>query len=233
MSIHDLCLALNVQRGIRKLREDAGDPENLAAARKRLAAAIEAENTTRGALADIDVGDGTGPVLVRQIQTLQNKLSKLTEERIAAESAVGRLESMRSNLRDRAPRWLKESVEREIAAMQRSLPIWRRHQEICAELYQHEKLVEWFKYHGVRYRGTDPFYISYAKVWLSDSVRRLDDGSEAVDVDAIKRHVEKLTRTLLPALQSELATVRAEWGVQVAAVEAPLERWVQHGLHDS
>src|SRR5688500_7161364 len=57
-SIHELCNALMVQRGIRELREGAGDPQKLVAAREALAAAIEAENTTRAALADIDAGDG-------------------------------------------------------------------------------------------------------------------------------------------------------------------------------
>jgi hypothetical protein len=227
--IHQIFSALSRHRCNMELRAAVGDPKILAAARERVAAAIEAENSAAAELADLEVDKGAGPVLRRQIKKLDAKLQELTGARIAAEREVQSIEARRQHLRDRAPDWLKNEVGRDVALWQRSSREWKLADRLESQIRNIDSLVSYWGYSS-RPSASELMFVNWARVHLPDAVNENGPkGPPSVDLEKMKTHVQWLMDEERPRLVMEHDAARTVANDIRREIELPLERWTATG----
>lgn len=239
-SIHEIRRALQRHKGILARRERVGDPAVLEQARQEVEKAAEAERTARAELTDIaDVEGGAGPVLVRQIQNLETRLAALTAARSTAESRLKSLEQERQHLRDFAPAWLRDQVQRSINATRWNHPAYVALEKMKPQLEAiHHAINEWARQTAVdpetgarlsRFDGKHYAFTGYARHYAPQVLSVKTQYEWAVEERQFSVHVGWLKTEKLPQLLAEQAALQAEWKTVLDELEQPLEKWVRFG----
>lgn len=229
-NIHDIIVLLRQHKGIQELRASVGDPDVLADAKAKLAAASDELSKATAELSDMEVSGGNGePMLAKQIRKLQARLEQLIANRDSAANEVNSIEAQRKALREKAPQWLREKVNRDVRSTRWRSELWLRVEEIKATIMSHRNFIRhWLS--SAKRSSIDLLFINYAKVYLPATVRvDKTHGNTTVDLKALEMHYGELEAVTLPALNAELERLTAEWEKIVAEIEEPLDRWMRTG----
>lgn len=247
---HDIDRCLLAHRGLMEARERVGDRQKIADARTLLAAAIEAENTTRAEIGDLDVLTHGVPALSEQIRVLQEKLGELTNARVQAEQNLAGLVAMREKLRAAAPKPMREEIERRLIIEKRLSPAAQRLKALRVEIGEREKIDDqWRRMERWTdekraaaatspnpsdrlvdaFDRNDPVLAMHAQLHCPEACEARKDRRPCINVAKFAEYIAELRTTTLPALRAEREQLRAEWQLVVDEIEKPLERWVETG----
>jgi hypothetical protein len=213
----------------------------LAAARTELLAADTALAEARAEIGDLETTEGAGPALARQIAKLEKRLSFLTYQCEDAARKVAQIETQRSTLRDRAPQWLKQAVNRDTDAIRMKHPSYAARDAIAGKLDLVEKVLRAWNIEGrvdpacnkfePNYQAKNWLYIAYARRWFPEAYEENEKDScqTRVNITKFSQHVDWLKSVEYPRLLAERERLTAEWEQTVAEISQPIERWVQTG----
>lgn len=245
-SIFEMCRKLEWHRGILNLRTKYGNPAVLRQAREELAKAEDAEASAEAAARDIEVGDGDGPALARQIKKLQAIQGELAERRQLAAARVKECENARRSLFAGAPEFLRREVDTEIDRVRPSHPIYQAILDLKNRIHTVTAgVAKWLAENRMdeAHEGTpvddrnfsrEGFeYVYVCQMYRPEWVDQ--NGPNSRKSIEKRRLIELMTwveREEYPRLKDELRQREREWQAVIDQISLPLIRWAETGQFD-
>jgi hypothetical protein len=212
------------------MRDELGPPSRLKDLQGKHVAALQSEQETRAVLDDLAVdGDDAGPALARQMGKLAKKLDALHAERLQAEAAVARAQSIRATLESHAPEPLRAAVELALFRFSQTA-LGRRSIGIDSGVRELERLIDPKNNDGLRttarsHTEANGTLTSLLTSRCPDALSKNSSRQTVINWPKVEQLAKAIESEELPALRVEAVEIKRRAAVIVAKCREPLVTW--------